>query len=119
MKFLQMLAVFFFLALPCSAQEPIRKVSFPLEVKIEMRSSTVPKEIEGKQWNRWTSKNFTVLALDDTQAKYLHGHLEEIKSWSLARWGLYDIDFSVECKLICVSDPVLFEKLFKIKQNGS
>ncbi len=82
-----------------------------------MRSSTVPKEIEGKQWNRWTSKNFTVLALDDTQAKYLHGHLEEIKSWSLARWGLYDIDFSVECKLICVSDPALFEKLFKIKQT--
>lgn len=117
MKFLQTLAIIFLMATPCLAAEPIQKVRLPLEVKVEMRSSTVPKEIEGKQWNRWTSKNFTVLSLDDVQAQYLHRHLEQIKSWILARWGLYDVDFSAECKLICVDDPALFEKLFKIKDT--
>jgi hypothetical protein len=58
-----------------------------------------------------------VLALNDTYAQYLNRHLELVKTWTLARWGLFDVDFSVPCKLICVDDPVLYEKLFKLKQT--
>lgn len=106
--------------------EPIIKVVAPVEVKQELKTTAIPKELEGLQWNRWTSKNFVVLSLNDTQAQYLHKHLESIKTWIFSRWGLYDINFSAPCKLICVDDPRLFEKLFKIgrthveirKENG-
>lgn len=107
-----------FLALsgtPSFASEPITKVVCPREVTTEVYKTTaVPKELEGLQWNRWTSKNFTVCALNDTQAQYLHKHLELVKGWVFARWGLYDIDFSVECKVIVVDRPDLYKKLFNI-----
>jgi hypothetical protein len=97
--------------------EPIQKVTLPLEVRQELVSSYVPPEIEGKVWNRWTSENFTVLSLNDIQAQYLHKHLELVKVWVFNRWGLYDVDFSVECKMICVDDPDLFYKMFKLKNS--
>lgn len=113
-----LLAVVTLLALsaaPGLADGDITKVVLPREVTTEMVSSTgVPKELEGLQWNRWTSKNFTVCALNDTQAQYLHQHLELVKGWAFARWGLYEIDFSVECKIIGVDDPALFKKLFNL-----
>lgn len=119
MKFLQSLLVFITLA--CSAfaddPEPIAKVLFPLEVKNEIDLSSIPKDIEGLEWNRWTSENFTVLSLNNIQAQYLYRHLEQIKTWILARWGFYDITFDADCKLICVDDPQLFEKLFKISNS--
>ena len=102
---------------PAIAQDKIMKVLLPLEVKNEINLSEIPEEIEGLEWNRWTSENFTVLSLNNIQAEYLYKHLEQIKSWTLSRWGLYDIDFSTECKFICVDDPQLFEKLFKIKET--
>jgi hypothetical protein len=37
-----------------------------------------------------------------------------VKAWVFARWGLFDIDFSTECKLICVDRPDLFKKLFNL-----
>jgi hypothetical protein len=119
MRFLQSLAFVLvsMVTFSLAAQEPIHKVTFPLEVKTEIKTATVPKEIEGLQWNRWTSKNFTVLALNDRHAKYLHDNLEQIKGWTFARWGFADQDFSSECKLICVDDPVLFEKLFKLNKS--
>lgn len=117
MKFLQIPILLIALSSYCVAQEPIRKVSLPIEVKNELLTSDVPSEIEGKVWNRWTSENFTVLSLSDIQAQYLHKHLELVKVWAFSRWGLYDIDFSAECKLICVDDPTLFEKMFKLKRS--
>ena len=117
MKFLRYLAVLTaFWAAPCFAGD-IQKVSLPVEVKFELRTSNIPQEIEGKVWNRWTTKNFVVCSLDDRQAQYLHKHLEFVKAWAFSRWGLYDLDFSAECKLICVNDPALFEKMFRIKDT--
>lgn len=100
------------LSVSCFGDEPIRKVTLPLEVRAEL--SEVPDAIKGKVWNRWTSENFTVLSLNDTQAQYLHKHLELVKVWVFSRWGLYDVPFTAECKLICVDDPELFKKMFKI-----
>ena len=117
MRFLQIPILLIALSSYCVAQEPIRKVSLPIEVKHELLTSDIPSEIEGKVWNRWTSENFTVLSLSDIQAQYLHKHLELVKVWAFSRWGLYDVDFSAECKLICVDDPTLFEKMFKLKRS--
>jgi hypothetical protein len=98
---------------PCLAADPITKVTSPREVVAELRGQTgTPGELDGLQWNRWTSKNFTVCALNDTQAQYLHQHLELVKGWVFARWGLYDADLSAECKVIVVDKPELFKKLF-------
>lgn len=97
--------------------EPIRKVELPNEVKYELRQQDIPKEIQGKVWNRWTSDNFVVLSLHDVQAQYLHQHLEAVKVWAYSRWGFYDIDFSAECKLICVDDPAIFEKMFGLTKT--
>jgi len=108
------LVIIVLFASPCFG-EGIKRVSLPLEVKHEMLS--VPKEIEGKIWNRWTTNNFTVCSLNDAQAQYLHKRLELVKAWVLSRWGLYDVDFSADCKLICVDDPELFEKMFRIKST--
>jgi len=120
MKFLLSFAILFSMMNSVFSGEEIRKVLNPIEIKEEssyIRSGNVQKEIEGLQWNRWTSKNFVVLAINDSYAKYLNEHLEMVKTWTLARWGLFDIDFSCQCKFICVDDPVLFEKLFKIKKT--
>jgi hypothetical protein len=100
------------------SQEEITKISKPKEVSIEVgKSQSIPKEFEGLTWNRWTSKNFIVCSLNDTQAQYLHRHLELVKGWTLTRWGIEDIDLSVPCKLICVDGKDLFKKLFSLENT--
>ena len=100
------------------AQEQLIKVFNPKEVSVEVaKYQGIPKDLEGLNWNRWTSKNFTVCSLNDPQAQYLYKHLELVKGWIFSRWGLYDIDFSAPCKLICVDNPSLFKKLFNLEKT--
>ena len=114
MKILQTLILIAVMASASFGVEPIRKVTLPIEVREELVTQvSIPSEIEGKVWNRWTSENFTVLSLNDIQAQYLHKHLELVKVWVFNRWGLYDVDFSVECKMICVDDPDLFRTSYR------
>lgn len=96
--------------------EEIQKVALPLEVRHELKTSIDP-DIKDLQWNRWTSENFTVCALSDIHARYLHKHLELVKGWVFTRWGLYDVPFSAECRVICVDDPALYEKMFKLRES--
>lgn len=114
MKFLFSLTIMLMAA--SATGQGIEKIQNPVELR-EVVDSAVPKEIEGLQWNRWTSKNFVVLSTTDAYAEYLNQHLELVKTWILARWGFFDIDFSVPCKVICVDDPTLFARLFKIKET--
>jgi hypothetical protein len=97
--------------------EDISKVSLPSEVKQEMRVDDKDKEIQGKQWNRWTAGKFVVCSLNDTQAKYLHDNLDKVRAWTLTRWGLPDTPLASECRLICVDDKVFFKKLFNLEQT--
>lgn len=100
------------------AEDKITKVLKPQEVTVEINTAKpVPKEFEGLVWNRWTSKNFVVCSLNDTQARYLHKHLELVKEWIFTRWGMADIDFQAPCKLICVDGNDLFKKLFNIEKT--
>jgi hypothetical protein len=118
MRLLQALILTVVFVTGAYGREPIRKVTLPMEVREEMALEvTVPPEIEGKVWNRWTSENFTVLSLHDIQAQYLHKHLELVKVWVFSRWGLYNLPFTAECKMICVDDPDLFFKMFKIRKS--
>lgn len=89
----------------------------PIEVKAELKIAAISKEIEGLQWNRWTTKNFVICALNDKQSQYVNEHIEEIKTWLLKRWGLLDIDFSSPCKIICVDNADLFKKFFNIDSS--
>jgi len=101
----------------CFAEEDISKVSLPSEVKQEMRVDDKDKEIQGKQWNRWTSGKFVVCSLNDTQAKFLHENLDKVRAWTLTRWGLPDTPLASECRLICVDDKAFFKKLFNLEQT--
>lgn len=104
------------IGVPCYGNEGIVRVTNPIEVKSEViQQHGIPKELEGLQWNRWTSKNFVVCALDDAHAQYLHKHLELVKGWVYARWGLMDLDFAAECKVIAVGRKDLFKKLFNLE----
>lgn len=104
------------LAISSSCFADIQRVTLPAEVQQEMREPANP-DIKGKVWNRWTSENFVVCSINDTQAKFLHDHLEDVKSWIFRRWGLQDVKFSGECRLICVDDKSLFQKLFGIDRT--
>lgn len=95
----------------------ITKVKMPTEILEVAHKTKSDSDIEDLVWNRWTSKNFVVLCLNDLQAKYLHDHLELVKSWIFSRWGMYDIDFSKECRVICVDDPALFKKFFGLTES--
>lgn len=79
--------------------------------------ASIPDDMKDKQWNRWTTKNFVICSINDGQAQYLHNNLEKIKSWLITRWGFDDFDFPTESRLICVDDPALFEKMFKITSS--
>lgn len=66
------------------------------------------------QWNRYVTNNFEILSLDDAQGKYLYDNIEFIKTWTLWRWGMKDVDFPADakCKVIAVPSRDLYTKLF-------
>ena len=83
---------------------------------------TVDTEIKDLKWHKWTTRNFVVLAIDETQGKFLANNIEKIKSWSLSRWGIpkdeaLNFIFSAECRVFCVSDKTLMKKLFGIESS--
>lgn len=116
MKFLVFAIVLF--AATANAFAEIQPVILPVEVTAEMNLAPDDEIIKDKVWNRWTTQNFVVCSLSNAQAKYLHDHLEEIKTWLFQRWGFYDINFKSECKLICVDDAELYKKLFKLDNSS-
>ena len=97
-------------------EEPITKVKLPQEVRQEL-AKTPDDDIAGKQWNRWTSRSFVVCSIDDGQARFLNANLEKVKSWIYTRWGLSDIPFTAEARLICVNDREFFKKLFGLDRT--
>ncbi len=111
----------FLLFLVCFAANlfaDIEPVVLPTEVTTEMSLTPDDNLIKDKVWNRWTTKNFVVCSLSNAQAEYLHANLEEIKGWLYQRWGMHDVDFTAECKLICVDDEVLYKKLFRLESSS-
>lgn len=116
MKSLRALAFLIFTILPIGvfASIPQDKIGASQPEKSEM------------QWNRYVTDNFEILSVDDGQGKYLYDNIEFIKVWITWRWGMKNFDFpvlnngkgesvKVRCKLICVHNAGIYEKLFNRK----
>lgn len=94
------------LCLPCFAND-----------KIKTSTTEKPKadeSISSLKWNRYTTKNFTILSIDDKQGKWLEENLESIKKWCLSRWGFENIDFNKECRIFVVPNKEMLKTLFNI-----
>ena len=74
-------------------------------------------EIKDLEWHRWTTENFTVLALEEDQGLFMARNIEKIKTWVMKRWGFPNVDFSSECRVICVPTKTLMKKLFRIEDS--
>jgi hypothetical protein len=96
-------------------QKDIKKAQDQVRELQGLMRGQQPKEL---QWNRYVTKNFEILSLDDAQGKYLSDSIEHIKVWTLWRWGISDVDFQMKCKLICVPSVDLYEKLFNKKTSS-
>jgi hypothetical protein len=68
-------------------------------------------------WNRYTTENFTILSIENKQGRWLHYNIENIKSWCLKRWGLPNIKFEKECRIMVVPNKELLKKLFNISES--
>lgn len=80
-------------------------------------SSVSKDDLRDLVWNRYTTENFTILSIDNAQGKWLNSNLENIKSWCLKRWGLNNIKFEKECRIMVVPNKDLFRKLFNITDS--
>lgn len=88
----------------------------PIIVPVPMTMEEAPDPIlKDKVWHRSQTKNFTILSLDKGQGLYLFENVEKIKRWTLTRWGLPDMDFSAECRIVCVPDAAIMKKLFRVE----
>lgn len=74
-------------------------------------------ELKDLQWNRWTTDNFTILSIDDSQGEWLAKNIEQIKTWGLTRWGFPDFTYAAECRVMCVPNKRLMKKLFNIEKS--
>ena len=71
-------------------------------------------ELKKMEWNRYTSKSFTILSIDNQKGKELSETLEGMKKTALGRWGFPDFKFTKECRVFVVPDYVLLKKLFNL-----
>lgn len=71
-------------------------------------------ELKNLEWNRYVSKNFVVLSIDNEKGKQLSEAIEGLKSKALNRWGFPDVTFSKECRIFAVPSYNLLKKLFNI-----
>jgi hypothetical protein len=111
--------VYFLFLILCSAvayaQEQV--VPYPLESPKQAKAPEIPEDLKGMVWNKWTTKNFIILSIDKNQGIYLKNNIEKIKTWLLNRWGLSDVDFEGECKVVCVSDKRLLKRIFRLDNS--
>lgn len=68
-------------------------------------------------WNRYATKNFVILSIDDEQGKWLSNNIEELKTWCNTRWGFKDTNFNHEFRILCVPSKNLLNKLFDLKES--
>ena len=97
------LVMAFFLSVSLLNQEPAAN---PVEV--------IDPQIKSLEWNRYVSKNFTILSIDNQKGKEYTETLESLKTSALTRWGFPDVKFSKECRVFVVPDYELLKKLFNL-----
>lgn len=95
----------------CKAQEQVFFETLPTPVNVEESDNNLIPRVA---WYRWTTKNFTIHSIDKRQGEYLFRDIEKIKSWTLTRWGLPDINFTTEARIFCAPDKETMVKLFNL-----
>lgn len=73
--------------------------------------------IKNKQWHVWETQNFKVISLDEQQGKAVADNIEQMKSWLLSRWGLPDVKFKTECRVVIVPSKEWLKRLFNFDQS--
>jgi hypothetical protein len=74
----------------------------------------IPEDLKDLEWNKWDTENFIILSIDKKQGLFIKNNIEKIKSNIYKKWGYKDIEFSGECKLVCVSTDKLLKRIFKL-----
>lgn len=74
-------------------------------------------EYKDMQWNRYTTKNFTIMSIENNEGKWLFNNLENIKKSSLKKWGIIDKDLSVECRIMVVNNKDILKKFFNLTDS--
>jgi hypothetical protein len=96
-----------------SGQETLTHVTLPHPAG----SAPSDPSIQNLAWNKWDTANFTILSIDEAQGRYLFENIEQMKTWVLSRWGLPDVKFSAQCKVLCVPNKDLLKKLFRLDNS--
>lgn len=68
-------------------------------------------------WHRLVVGEFTILSLNKDQGEFVAQNASKIKQWSLRRWGLPNPKLASECRLLCVYDTKLMQKLFLLNES--
>jgi hypothetical protein len=71
-------------------------------------------ELKNLEWNRYVTKNFTIVSINNEQGARLSESIESLKSEALKNWGLRDVKFAKECRVFCVPNSSLLKKLFNL-----
>jgi hypothetical protein len=85
-------------------------------ILIPAGEQVVQNDFQDLVWNRYTTENFTILSIENKQGRWLYYNIENIKSWCLKRWGLPNIKFEKECRVMVVPNKELLKKLFNISE---
>lgn len=123
---LYLIAINFALMSICYGQNPIpvpleniEKISgtngvFEQSQKTQKTQTELPEKYKDLVWNKLDTKNFIILSIDKNQGNIIKSNIENLKSNIVSKWGLVDFDFSVPCKIICVTNKDLLLDLFKV-----
>jgi hypothetical protein len=79
--------------------------------------SQVPSMIDGLTWHKWANNEYVVLSLNKSQGEFVISNVGKVKKWALHRWGFPDVALSCECRLLCVYDQNLMNKLFSLDHS--
>jgi hypothetical protein len=77
----------------------------------------ISEDLKGLVWNKWDTENFIILSIDKNQGLQIKNNIENAKTLLLTKWGLPDVDFEGECKIICVSNKALLKKIFRLDES--
>ena len=104
--------LFVLLAMISSSQIVAQEIISP--VGVPAITDPVLKDLA---WNRYATKSFVIMSIDDAQGKWMSDNLEVIKIWCLERWGFPDFQFTKECRVFCVPNKALLKKLFNLDES--
>lgn len=106
--------LFMFMQTFLFAQEPIQPT---IDNDINVVVKNDDSEYKNLQWNRYTTDNFTILSISDKQGRWLYNNIEDIKNWSLKRWGISEYKLKKECRIMVVPNKDLFKRFFNLDEN--